>query len=443
MGTSGGAGIENRPDTIVGRWRLQKTSSSDPRVPSHEWPEGTEGRPLRFSDVDIRPDHAGALAARSRIHIPQSRDRGCDSAARPAETASAPRRNGTSAVAVHAARAERASADAVARRVATARSQRSGGCLPRRVSRRSRVCSQRDDRDERRPRIAAAWPGRRGRDHRSGVRRDRTRGWFRLPTAAVRRFEQSTSSTRYATPAMLWNRLSGRSRRTRSSSSIDHVTAQTALVLPVAAIAAECHARGVPVLVDGAHVPGSRPLDIPSLGVDWYSANLHKWAHAPRGCGILWAAPDRQSVVHSPIVSWGHDKGFREEFEHTATSRPDQLPGSARGYCPAARVGLRSLCRVHARSGLGSRRHAHGTLAHDIRDPARHGGRDGHGAAAAGRGHDRCRCDAPAPCAAPRGADRSPAPRLARPALDESVGADLQRSSRTSRDSPTRWSRRT
>lgn len=103
---------------------------------------------------------------------------------------------------------------------------------------------------------------------------------------------------------------------------IDHVTAQTALVLPVAAVAAECHARGVPVLVDGAHVPGSRPLDIPSLGVDWYSGNLHKWAHAPRGCGILWAAPERQSILHNPVVSWGRDRGFRDEFEHTATSDP-------------------------------------------------------------------------------------------------------------------------
>lgn len=103
---------------------------------------------------------------------------------------------------------------------------------------------------------------------------------------------------------------------------IDHVTAQTALVLPVAAIAAECRARGVPVLVDGAHVPGSRPLDIQSLGVDWYSANLHKWAHAPRGCGILWAAPERQSILRSPVVSWGRGKGFRQEFEHTATGDP-------------------------------------------------------------------------------------------------------------------------
>src|SRR5262249_40516497 len=75
---------------------------------------------------------------------------------------------------------------------------------------------------------------------------------------------------------------------------VDHVTAQTALVLPVAAISAECRARGVPILVDGAHAPGSLALDIPAIGADWYAANLHKWAHAPRPCGVLWAASDRQ-----------------------------------------------------------------------------------------------------------------------------------------------------
>jgi isopenicillin-N epimerase len=112
---------------------------------------------------------------------------------------------------------------------------------------------------------------------------------------------------------------------------LDHVTAQTALVLPVAAVAAECRARHVPVLVDGAHVPGSRPLDIQSLQVDWYAANLHKWAYAPRGCGILWAAPERQSTLHHPIVSWGRSRGFRHEFEHTATSDPTSYLAAPEG----------------------------------------------------------------------------------------------------------------
>jgi isopenicillin-N epimerase len=112
---------------------------------------------------------------------------------------------------------------------------------------------------------------------------------------------------------------------------VDHITAQTALVLPVAAIAKECHARGVPVLVDGAHVPGARALDISALGVDWYAANLHKWAYAPRGCGILWAAPDRQAMLHHPIVSWGRNRGFHHEFEHIATADPTSYLAAPEG----------------------------------------------------------------------------------------------------------------
>jgi isopenicillin-N epimerase len=103
---------------------------------------------------------------------------------------------------------------------------------------------------------------------------------------------------------------------------VDHITAQTALVMPVAEVAAACRRRGIAVLVDGAHAPGSLAVNIPALGVDYYSANLHKWAHAPRSCGILWAAPDRQAGLRHPIVSWGSGKGFRREFEWQATGDP-------------------------------------------------------------------------------------------------------------------------
>jgi isopenicillin-N epimerase len=103
---------------------------------------------------------------------------------------------------------------------------------------------------------------------------------------------------------------------------VDHVTAQTALVMPVAEIAAVCRSRGIPVLVDGAHAPGSMAVDISALGVDYYSANLHKWAHAPRPCGVLWAAADRQQNLRHPIVSWGSGKGFLREFEWQATGDP-------------------------------------------------------------------------------------------------------------------------
>jgi isopenicillin-N epimerase len=103
---------------------------------------------------------------------------------------------------------------------------------------------------------------------------------------------------------------------------LDHITSETALVLPLARMAALCHARGVPVLGDGAHAPGAIDVDIPSLGVDWYAANLHKWAFAPRGCGVLWAKPDRREGLHPPIISWGLDVGWHQEFDWTGTRDP-------------------------------------------------------------------------------------------------------------------------
>ncbi|WP_299429505.1 aminotransferase class V-fold PLP-dependent enzyme [uncultured Meiothermus sp.] len=103
---------------------------------------------------------------------------------------------------------------------------------------------------------------------------------------------------------------------------LDHITSETALILPLAEMAASCRAAGVLVLADGAHAPGAMNLHIPLLGVDWYTGNLHKWALAPKGCGILWAAPERQKDLHPPVISWGLGQGFTQEFDWVGTRDP-------------------------------------------------------------------------------------------------------------------------
>ncbi|MGZ8256099.1 MAG: aminotransferase class V-fold PLP-dependent enzyme [Burkholderiaceae bacterium] len=103
---------------------------------------------------------------------------------------------------------------------------------------------------------------------------------------------------------------------------IDHIAAHSGLTFPIADIARRFHERGVAVLVDGAHAPGAIPLDIASLGVDWYVANLHKWLWVPRSSGILWAAPDRQADLRPAVVSWGLDQGFTTEFDLPGTRDP-------------------------------------------------------------------------------------------------------------------------
>lgn len=103
---------------------------------------------------------------------------------------------------------------------------------------------------------------------------------------------------------------------------VDHISATTALVLPVRAITDLCHARGVQVLVDGAHAPGAIDLDIPALGADWYVANLHKWCWTPRSAGIAWIAPEHHRSVHAAVISWGLDHGIAAEFDLPGTRDP-------------------------------------------------------------------------------------------------------------------------
>jgi isopenicillin-N epimerase len=124
---------------------------------------------------------------------------------------------------------------------------------------------------------------------------------------------------------------------------VDHITSESALIVPVAEIASRCRAQRVPVLVDGAHAPGVLPLDIPALGVDFYTANLHKWAHAPRSCGFLWAAPAQQPLLHPPVISWGLDQGFVEEFDWVGTRDPSAWLAAPEGIAFLRELGFEAV----------------------------------------------------------------------------------------------------
>lgn len=106
---------------------------------------------------------------------------------------------------------------------------------------------------------------------------------------------------------------------------IDHVTSPTALVFPIARIVRALEMRGVDVLVDGAHAPGSVPLDLDALTPHYYTGNLHKWVCAPKGAGFLWVRRDRHGEVRPPIV--GHGENVRRPGRNEVHDRFD-WPGT-------------------------------------------------------------------------------------------------------------------
>jgi isopenicillin-N epimerase len=99
---------------------------------------------------------------------------------------------------------------------------------------------------------------------------------------------------------------------------IDHISSPTAIVFPVAEITRTLKAKGLHVLIDGAHALGQLDLDLPAIGADWYTANAHKWLYAPKGCAFLYAAADAPQPLPSSVSHW-HEQGFPRAFDYVGT----------------------------------------------------------------------------------------------------------------------------
>ena len=89
---------------------------------------------------------------------------------------------------------------------------------------------------------------------------------------------------------------------------LDHVTSPTALIFPLSEIISAMAARGIQTLVDGAHAPGILDLDLPRLGADYYTGNLHKWICGPRAAGFLFVKRERQEPIHPAVISHGYNR---------------------------------------------------------------------------------------------------------------------------------------
>lgn len=146
---------------------------------------------------------------------------------------------------------------------------------------------------------------------------------------------------------------------------VDHIAAPSALVFPVRDIARLAKAAGARVLVDGAHAPGQLPLDLPALGVDYYTGNLHKWLFAPKGSAVLWARRAVQEGLVPVVTSNNAGQGYLKEFEWTGTKDPSPFLCAGEGLAFHRRLGGRELMErnralawagaviVAGRTGLG------------------------------------------------------------------------------------------
>jgi cysteine desulfurase / selenocysteine lyase len=103
------------------------------------------------------------------------------------------------------------------------------------------------------------------------------------------------------------------SPRTRLA-AVTHVSNALGTVNPVREMIGMAHARGVPILVDGAQAVPHIPVDVQALGCDFYVFSGHK-LYGPTGIGALYGKAEHLEAM--PPYQGGGDMILRVTFEKT------------------------------------------------------------------------------------------------------------------------------
>jgi cysteine desulfurase/selenocysteine lyase len=123
--------------------------------------------------------------------------------------------------------------------------------------------------------------------------------------------------------------------------SLAHVSNVTGASLDVRPVVEAARSVGAKVMLDGAQRAPHGPLDLPSLGVDFYVFAGHK-TYGPNGIGVLWARPDLLEAM-PPFHGGGSMIGRVTFAETTWVPPPRRFEAGTPPIGPA--IGLGAACR--------------------------------------------------------------------------------------------------
>ena len=86
--------------------------------------------------------------------------------------------------------------------------------------------------------------------------------------------------------------------------SISHVQYTTGYRIDLAPISAMVHQAGGYLCVDAIQSVGVLPVDVQGSGIDFLSADGHKWMLSPEGCGLFYCHEDLCPLLHPNVVGW-------------------------------------------------------------------------------------------------------------------------------------------
>jgi selenocysteine lyase/cysteine desulfurase len=112
------------------------------------------------------------------------------------------------------------------------------------------------------------------------------------------------------------------------------------------AIGRLCRERGVLFCVDAIQSVGCLPLDVEACGIDFLSADGHKWLLSVEGCGIFFCARRSLSLLTPRVVGWrsvtdNHDfDRYHMELQESAGRFEEGTPNTPGIFALGAAIDL-------------------------------------------------------------------------------------------------------
>jgi cysteine desulfurase/selenocysteine lyase len=129
--------------------------------------------------------------------------------------------------------------------------------------------------------------------------------------------------------------------------AVAHVSNALGTVNPIRRIIELAHARGVPVLVDGAQAAPHLPLDVRALDADFYALSAHK-VYGPSGVGVLYGKAALLEAM--PPYQGGGDMIRSVTFEKTTYN---DLPYKFEAGTPNIAGGIAFGAAIDYVTGIG------------------------------------------------------------------------------------------
>jgi len=169
--------------------------------------------------------------------------------------------------------------------------------------------------------------------------------------------------------------------------AISHVLFKSAYIMDVAPIIAKAKSVGALVVLDAYHVVGVLPVDVSTLGADFYMGGVLKWlCGGPGGC-FLWVSPEQSAALRPTLTGW---QAHRRPFAFEGTLDPADgawrwlggtptVPALYAGMDGPRIIGEAGLPAIRVKSQRQTERlialaDARGFSVHAPRDPNRRGG---------------------------------------------------------------------